>query len=88
MMISAALKLISDNSVYHLTRMGIKGKRCRLTTCPVARYLTASGFRNVIVTPGTVAADGERCDLPDSIMAFVTAFDCGKYPELEEVCES
>jgi hypothetical protein len=52
--------------------------------CPVARYVHRQTGEPVSVNCGAWGVDGHHGLLPESVKAFVTLFDSGRYPHLIE----
>ena len=77
-----------DDIAKALAGLGIRGKRRQSCRCPLARYLEeATGARvHVNCFAAHWSEDrGGRWMLPPSLGDFVSAFDRGDYPELEEL---
>lgn len=61
----------------------IQGIRGRSLACPVHNYLTREGCPDIAVaTMRTEVPEGWVLN-PPAVSAFITAFDDGRYPELE-----
>ncbi len=74
----------------YLARLGCRGSKDSSGHCPIARYLTKLGFQDVEVDNVILhVADGpdgpkiQDVPTPDRLVRFITAFDNGRYPELE-----
>lgn len=62
---------------------GCLGRRNDPESCPLAVYLKLRGVANPTVARRHASADdGERVDLPNAAVFFVSMFDFGVYPEL------
>lgn len=88
----AALPDTADGIAAHLAEKGIRGGRREAEHCPIANYLTGTGFHTASVSPLCVIAwvetdlgRAETADLPDRVNQFVSRFDAGEWPAL--VCE-
>lgn len=75
-----------------LREKGIHGRRNLAMSCPLANYLTVetdiTPF-SVIVGPYSIIGDTLSLEhystpTPNSVAAFIKAFDSGKYPDLIE----
>lgn len=71
-----------------LKAKGIRGYRRMASSCPIAKYLNACGFK--IVTVATHAQNykgqmdehaDETVSLPQGVKEWICNFDDGKYPE-------
>lgn len=75
-----------------LKEQGIKGRRANSNYCPIANYLKSKGYRNPSVTEDCIDVVEENdapcvvteCITPDVIVDFISGFDSGLYPDLEE----
>lgn len=88
--LGTSVKSIRQN----LKKMKIKGDRSEVGSCPLANYLQARGFDEVSVD-GDVevyniggASESFHFSLPQAFHDFVSQFDDGKFPELDEKPDS
>lgn len=71
-----------------LRAKGIKGYRRLASSCPIAKYLNACGFKIVTVATHAQNYKGQEDQSPDEAVSlsqgvrdWITGFDDGKYPE-------
>lgn len=76
---------------HYLYAAGIRGRKGRAASCPVANYLNReTGLTVAVSGMRTAVYDSQnRCigeiDNPSSVTRFVTAFDAHHFPLLEEI---
>jgi hypothetical protein len=74
-----------DEVAASLLALDCRGVPARHRSCPVARYLQASGFNGAAVDNRRVEWDDvRRVILPTAVSDFVRRFDQGEYPALVE----
>jgi hypothetical protein len=64
-----------------LREKGIKGKLSSSCDCPIANYLKACGFSDIIVGIGFACSDTESACVPIQVGWWIAVFDFGSYPE-------
>ena len=80
----------ADEVAAFLEGQGVKGWRRDGNGCPVARYLTAINQCRYYVGTGAVSTEAGGfpyewiVELPNPVRGFVSNFDHGSYPNLEE----
>lgn len=67
-----------------LKKRKIKGYRHVDSSCPVANYLADEYDADASVGNDSITINGVTVATPKTITAFISAFDAGKYPDLEE----
>jgi hypothetical protein len=75
-----------------LTRLDCKGQPGEASRCPIATYLTRSGFRHPSVSQNSILINSDaqaaarsglvRVTTPEPVAQFLNAFDSDDYPEL------
>jgi hypothetical protein len=79
-----ALGSLSPEAIRDLfLAQGIKGFPTFLH-CPVAQYLLKMGFSNPSVDPLRIEVVGDLTFTPANVREFISRFDLGKFPELED----
>jgi hypothetical protein len=77
----------SVNEIFQsLTNLNIKGRCGSHVSCPIARYLQSKGHRYVAVSNKSITTININDDIstPDVVVAFIQAFDNGRFPTLED----